>query len=342
MSQTTPFPPVVVLYTHSASLVRGEPQDIIADQDIVICAHAVEAALRELGLTVAMAPVTGEVEEALRDYPATEWVVFNLAEGVSGRLFEEVRIAWVLEAMGYRYTGSDATSLAITTHKARAKACLRSGGVATPDWRLFRDPAHVTDAALQGVEFPLFVKPVAEDASLGINAGAVVRTTAALRDRVADLVEHYRQAALAEVFVAGREFNLSLWGRAPSLLPLAEIDFGARLSTEERIVTFAAKWEPESDDFRNTPVTCPAEASPALCQRIADIAFAAWRVLGCSGYARVDLRVDGDGRPWVVEVNCNPCISPDAGFTRSARVGGYDYARMVERILLDALERYQE
>lgn len=324
---------VIVLYNQTDYLIKGEQRDLKADQGVIVCARAVADALTSAGLEVRSVPITGDVEQALAPYSPTEWVIFNLGEGLAGKLFEEVRIAWALEVMGYRFTGADAMALALTTHKARAKRALRRMGVPTPDWRLFTNPRQVTEEALSGLPFPLIVKPVAEDASLGISELSVVQSVEALRDQVHLLVERYRQAALVEQFVDGREFNISIWDDPPTVLPLAEVRFPAAKSLNERIVSFAAKWEEESIPYQNTPVTCPAEVSPVLAESITQTALDAWRALGCNGYGRVDMRIDQNGAPYVLEVNCNPDISPDAGFFRSASRAGYSYQEMVLHIL---------
>jgi D-alanine-D-alanine ligase len=151
---------------------------------------------------------------------------------------------------------------------------------------------------------------------------------------VAYVVERYRQAALAEQFIAGREFNVSLWGStSPEVLPLAEIDFSAFPDPLKRIVSFAAKWEENSFEYLNTPVRCPADVEPSLAERIRDVARRAWQAIGCRGYARVDIRLSESGIPYVIEVNCNPDISPDAGFFRAARAAGHTYQTMAEHIL---------
>jgi D-alanine-D-alanine ligase len=324
---------VAVLYNRTETLAKGEPGDLVADQGVELCAAAVLAALRESGVTVAEIPVRGDVEQATRPYPSREWIIFNLGEGYEGRLFEEARIAWALEAMGYRFTGADGAAMALSTHKARAKEALRRAGVRTPDWRLWRDAAQVSVAALGELAFPLIVKPVAEDASLGITGAAVVRDMAALRERVGYVVERYRQAALVEAFIAGREFNVSLWGDPPELLPLAEIDFTAFSDPTQRIVSFAAKWEEQSLEYKGTPVICPAVVEAPLAARLRETAQRAWEVIGGRGYGRVDIRVGADGVPYVLEVNGNPDLSPDAGFFRAAQAGGYTYAEMALHIV---------
>ncbi len=333
MSVLDQYPRIVVLYNQTEYLVKGEQKDLKADQGVIACAHAVADALSSASLSYVSVPLTGDVEKALAPYSPTEWVIFNLAEGLAGKLFEEVRIAWALEVMGYRFTGADAMALALTTHKARAKGVLRRAGVPTPDWRLFTNSQQVTEEALSGLTFPMIVKPVAEDASLGISECSVVQSLEALRDQVRVLVEHYRQAALVEQFIDGREFNVSIWDDPPTVLPLSEVHFPAAKSPSERIVSFSAKWEEDSIPYQNTPVTCPAEVSPELAEAITQTALHAWRALGCNGYGRVDMRIDQHDRPYVIEVNCNPDISPDAGFFRSASHAGYNYQEMVLHIL---------
>jgi D-alanine-D-alanine ligase len=325
-------PGVVVLYNASENLVKGEPKDLLAEQGVIACAQAVAEALQRAGYQVAQVPIYSDVESALVPYTPTQWIVFNLGEGLEGRLFEEARIAWALEAMGYCFTGSRGDAIAHSVHKAQAKTLLAANGVGTPPWCLFRHPDEV-DTLATDLLFPLIVKPVAEDASIGVGPDAVVHTVQALRQRVAYIVERYRQAALAEVFVAGREFNISLWGDPPQVLPLAEIDFSAFADSHVRIVSFAAKWEVDSFEYHHTPVLCPAPVDPDLGARIADTAWRAWAAMGCRGYARVDMRVSEEGTPYVVEVNCNPDLSPDAGFCRAARAAGYSYEDMVIHIL---------
>ena len=326
-------PRIVILHNHSEVLVKGELTDLRADQGVELCARAVAEALRAAGLEVMVAPITGDVEHALRAYSPLEWVIYNLGEGFEGRLFEEVRIAWALEAMGYRFTGSDAAALALSTHKARAKEALRRAGVPTPAWQVFCHPEQVTPEALAGLGYPLFVKPVAEDASLGITVDSVVHTHAALRARVGYIAERYRQAALVEAFVDGREINVALWGDPPEILPLSEVDFAGVESPYRRTVSFEAKWEPGSYGWEHSPVVCPARVERSLAERVHEVALRAWGAIGCKGYARMDLRVDRHGVPYVLEVNCNPDTSPDAGFFRSAEAGGYGYPEMVLRIV---------
>jgi D-alanine-D-alanine ligase len=325
-------PGVVVLYNVCEDLIKGEPRDLIADRGVIDCAEAIAESLVQAGYRVVKLPFSSEVELVLEHYPANRWIIFNLAEGLAGRLFEEARIAWAVEAMGYRFTGSDGVAISRSLHKARAKELLLTKRVATPAWWLFHHPDEVRAIAGE-LRFPLIVKPVAEDASIGLDSGAVVHTLAGLQERVAYVVERYRQTALAEDFIVGREFNISLWGDPPRVLPLAEIDFSDFSDPHERIVSFAAKWEQDSFEYHHTPVLCPAAVGVDLKNRIKSAAKRAWDAIGCRGYARVDMRIDEEGIPYVVEINCNPDLSPDAGFARAALTAGYSYQDMVVRIV---------
>jgi D-alanine-D-alanine ligase len=325
-------PGVAVLYNACHNLIKGEPEDRLADQGVVSCARAVSAAFQRVGYQVVQVPVHTDVEAALAPYPPTEWIVFNLGEGLEGRLFEEARIAWALEAMGYCFTGSGGNAIARSVHKARTKTLLSASGLNTPPWWLFRHPDEIH--SLTGdLVFPLIVKPVAEDASIGVGPDAVVHTAWGLCERVAYVVECYRQAALVEVFVDGREFNIALWGDPPQVLPLAEIDFAAFDDPYARIVSFAAKWEADSFEYHHTPVLCPASISPSLGDHVSDVARRAWVTIGCRGYARVDMRLGKNDMLHVLEVNCNPDLSPEAGFCRAAKAAGYSYEDMVVHIM---------
>jgi D-alanine-D-alanine ligase len=319
---------VVIVYNESMLLVKGEPQDLLAERGVIACAQTIAKALAS-SYRVDRVPMHSDIELALAPYPPTEWVVFNLGEGLDGRLFEEARIVWALEAMGYRFTGSGGDAMARSINKALAKERLTRAGIPTPPWRLLRDPAETVG----DLSFPAIVKPVAEDGSLGIGPEAVVHDLAGLRARVAHILTSYRQAALVEQFIIGRELNVSVWGNPPEVLPLAEIDFSAFPTPYERIVSFAAKWDTESFAYTHTPVICPAPIDGRLGNHIRELALAVWETFGCRGYARVDMRVDEQDIPFVIEVNCNPDLSPDAGFYRAARAAGYGYVAMVRKIL---------
>ena len=318
---------VLILYNQVDSIDRGEARDLVSAQGVEIAARAVEEALRPKH-EVACVPVPFDPTEVLADYEPGEWVVFNLLEGLGNRAELEPEAVAILERLGYRYTGSSAESIALCLDKARTKETLVSHGIPTPAYQVCAN-AEIEVC----VPLPAIVKPVAEDASLGIDDRAVVTTPEQLRKRVRYVVETYQQPALVEEFINGREFNIAVWGNgSPECLPLAEIDYSAFEDPLRRICSYAAKWEPERAEYHLTPVTCPAKVPRRLANRIRRVAVSAYEAVACQGYGRVDMRVR-DELPYVLEVNPNPDISPDAGFARAAEAAGYPYPEMSERIL---------
>jgi D-alanine-D-alanine ligase len=313
---------VLILYNDVQSVEKGEAKDLVSAQGVAIAARAVEEALRP-SHEVACLPVAFEPSEVLAAYDPGEWVVFNLLEGLGNRADLEPEAVAILEGLGFRHTGSGPDTMALCLDKASTKTLLETRGIPTPVFQVC-DQSDVEFA----VPLPAIVKPVAEDASLGIDDDAVVTTEDDLRRRVEYVVRTYREPALVEEFVEGREFNVALWGNGKAeCLPLAEIGEPLR-----RICSYAAKWDPERDEYYLTPVVCPADVDAGLAGRIRAIAVAAYEAAGCRGYARVDMRVRGR-QPYVLEINPNPDISPDAGFPRAALAGGHPYPQMVERIL---------
>ena len=324
---------IVVLYNASEQLIKGEDRDMLAEQGVIACAYAVKNALESTDLEVVLLAIDSEVELALDPFPPDQWLIFNLYEGLAGRLFDEARIAWALEAMGYCFTGSGGEAIARTTNKALAKSLLAVAGLPTPAWWLFRNSDDVDTSLSDELQFPLIVKPIAEDASSGITENAIVNTLGELKERVAYVVDCYHQAALAEKFVTGREFNVAIWGDQPEVLPVAEIDFSSFDDPCSQIVSFAAKWEQDAFEYHHTPSVCPADVDSALSRQITTLALQAWEIFNCKGYARVDMRVCQDQKPYILEVNCNPDISPEAGFHNAARTAGYSFEEMIKQIV---------
>lgn len=325
------FEGAVVLYNDTEQLIKGQAQDLIADQGVVLCARDVARALDEQGVQAILAPIREEAEQALAPFDPAKYLIFNLAEGLGGRLFEESRIAWLLETSGYYFTGSSGQAIALSTNKALAKSLLRKQGLPTPAWWLFHTPEDVS--ADTAYPFPLFVKPVAEDASIGIGNDSVVSDLQSLRERTAFVLENYRQSALAEQFIDGREFNVAVLGDPFDILPLAEIDFRKFDQPEEKIVNYAAKWLDDTFEFHHTPAICPADVTPALERQLSQTALAALELIGAKGYARVDFRVGEDGTPYILEINCNPDISRGAGFCNTVEKSGSDFNAMALKIL---------
>ncbi|HKD99515.1 MAG TPA: D-alanine--D-alanine ligase [Planctomycetota bacterium] len=298
------------------------------------CGEEAVDALRRTGHDAFLVLVRADARRAvaeLRERGAS--VVVNLVEELSGRAEGEIDFAERLEEAGLPFTGSRANVLRLTLDKAEAKRALAARGVPTPRWTAI--PESDLAAAAAWSIFPAIVKPSREDGSLGIDRESVCDGASALLDRVARVHGTFRQPALVEEYVEGRELNVAMLEGAA--LPIAEIEFGE--SDGPKIVTFAAKWSSGSEDDLATRPVCPARIPHDLEARVREMAGRVFQGLGIRDYGRVDVRVDADGHPFVLEANANPDLSASAGFARSARVAGIDATRLWAHLVQLALTR---
>ncbi|MBV8759544.1 MAG: D-alanine--D-alanine ligase [Deltaproteobacteria bacterium] len=331
---------IVVLYNTDFDEEQSkQTPDLTSVRD---SAKAIAVALHESGHTVELTGVHGvEVYAVLeRLHRARPDLLFNLCESMDNDARNEPTFAGLLDLFKIPYTGADLLALASCLHKHRTKEILTAHHVPTPAYRLLR-----TDADLAGLAFdrPWFVKLAHEDASLGITEANVCRTPAALAARTRELWAEFREPVLAEHYIEGREVNVTVFGWRESLevLPLHEIDFAAMPSDRPRIVSYAAKWDESHVDYAGTKPVPVQNLAPAVAADIERVAKAAFRAVDLRDYGRVDLRVDAAGTPWVIDVNPNPDISPDAGVARAAAAAGMPYPKMVARIAELALARYR-
>ncbi|MFH1651146.1 MAG: GNAT family N-acetyltransferase [Chloroflexota bacterium] len=312
---------------------RGEDSAVL---DVLESVSAVDLSLNELGYEVRRVPLLLPLEQAEGKLRAIEAdVVFNLFEGFCGYPETEAAVPEMLAALGIPFTGCPGAALRQALDKAGTNALLRAHGVDTPAFQVLT-PETVTAFRLS---FPCIVKPRGEDASHGLSAKSVVHDAAALREQVAYISRGYGGQALVEEFIDGREFNVTVLGNSSlNVLPVSEINYALPPGVP-RIITFAGKWQPDSPDFQGTKVICPAEISAETVERVRATALQTFRLLGCRGYARVDLRWDGRDRLGVIDVNPNPDISPHAGAIRQAARAGMDYTRFIGKIVQLALEK---
>ncbi len=303
-------------------------------------ASAIAGALNASGFRATTQTLRGtEVFDVLPSLRGTD-LVFNLCEAMAGDSRNEPTFVGLLDLFGIAYTGADLLGLASCLYKQRAKDILIGRGVSTPPYRLL-EATTLDDPSLDALDYPWFVKLVHEDASVGITEANVVRSAAELRARGRELIEQYKQPVIVERYVEGREINVTLIGNGahPRVLPLHEIDFAAMPSDRPRIVSYAAKWDEAHVDYEGTKPVPLRDASPAMVEAVERVARAAWHALGLRDYGRVDLRVDAAGVPWVIDVNPNCDISPDAGVARSAKVAGMTYPQLIELIAMTAWAR---
>ena len=327
---------VLIVYNIVQKLEKGEEDDIFAEQEIILVEQDIEKALQQHGHTTQAVPIIDDIWSPLKKYDPNEWIIFNLCESFRNKSYLEPYIISVFEHLGFRYTGSDRRTLSNCLNKARAKEILQAHGIPTARFQIFT-PWTIS----RQIDYPLFVKPVSEDASIGISLNSVVQDDKSLRRQVRYLWEMYHQPALVEEFLEGREFNVTVLGNEdPHVLPLSEINFNRIANPFQRIVSFRAKWVSTSPEYIHTPPTCPAKVSGTLKTRIEDIARRAYLAMGLHDYGRVDIRVK-NGLPFVLEVNPNADLSPDAGIARASRIAGMTYADLADEIVLLAARRHR-
>ncbi len=311
-----------------------------SDAGVLDQVRAVEAALARLKIPSRVAGVANLADVPAVLSAASENVVFNLVEGFHSRPSDSNYVPALAAAYGKAATGNDSPALALSLNKWHAKCVLLAHDVPCPPGVIVPVGSPVPRAALP--PGPYIVKPLLADASEGIDAYSVVRSRGkALSAAVARVHHEFAHEALVETLVGHREINVSVLQQRSELLvlPLAEIDFCAFGDDRPRIVGYSAKWLPDTFEYQNTPRVIPAPLSAAVAARVTRCALAAWRALGCRDYARVDMRLDDKGRPFVLEVNTNPDITPDAGFAAALEAARISYDSFVKTLVDNALSR---
>ncbi len=320
--------------------------DLKSELGLLQVAQGVAEALREYH-QVSLLPFTGDVillGEHLRALKPD--VAFNLFEGAYGFSKSEVFVPITLDLLQIPYTGSPAKTLETCVQKSLTKKILLRRSVPTPRFQVFDIGAAIETE----LTFPIFVKPECEDASLGISNDSVVYTQSQLEKQVETIWQKFSQPALCEEFIDGREFNVAILGDsdyeqtighpfAPKVLPISEISFTTMPDGYQRIVSYNAKWQESSVEYQATQPLCPAAIDLKLELELKQLALRTFNALGCRDYARIDFRYSNDGKLYVIDVNPNPDISPDAGLARSAQAAGYDYNRLIQTIADFALNR---
>jgi D-alanine-D-alanine ligase len=314
--------------------------DRFAEWDDPETIAAVEAALSLAGDVIRL--------EADQDFPARLQatrpdIVFNIAEGLHGPN-REAHVPAICEFYDTPYTGSDPLALGLGLDKRRSKEVFAAAGVPVPAGLVVTSPAE-RQAALR-VPLPVMVKPLFEGSSKGIPEAALCESADDVLARVDRVLEEYRQPALVEEFLPGREFTCAIIGNGITAraLPLVEIRFDALPAGAKPIYGYEAKWIWDTPE-RPLPIfRCPASVDGALSAAVCDTALAAFHALGCRDWARVDLRLDEAGTPRVLEINPLPGVLPDPDqnscFPKAARAAGMSYDAMILEVLDAGLRRY--
>ena len=308
-----------------------DPPDAATELDTEETISALESAIRANGhKTVRIGNARSLLQLAMDDDLDVD-LVFNISEGIDGRS-REAQVPAILELLGIPYTGADALTMAVSLDKGMSKKIFRSERVPTPDWFVAPSVAEIDEWE---VEFPLFVKPIHEGTAKGVTAQSLVGDMRSLRRQVSRILKTYRQPALVEEYLPGREFTTGILGNGSATV-LGTMEVIVADPEEDHIYTGASKAEFD----KKVQYRPGREIEPALRRRVEAVALAAHRALECRDFSRVDIRCDAQGRPCCLEVNPLAGLNPrtsDLAFIASFE--GRSYEELIGRILSEAIGR---
>lgn len=327
---------VAVVHNEVADHDAPDTRDVLQQVDAVIVALM---ALGHEAFSLACTLDLGRIKQQLTRLKPQ--LVFNLVESLGGHGSLIHLFPFLLEALHLSYTGSAAEVIRLTSHKTAAKKMMRRAGLPTPDWVEFNGAAgRVWPGKKASGSKVWIIKSLWEHASVGLGTDSLLQGISddMLQAEMAKRAHALGGACFAEEFIDGREFNLSILAGegGPMVLPPAEIRFEGFDPAKPRIVDYRAKWDESSFEYHHTPrqfVFSPGDGP--LLKTLQELAQNCWEVFGLRGYARVDFRVDDDGQPWILEVNANPCLSPDAGFAAALARAGMPFNDAMAAILTD-------
>jgi D-alanine-D-alanine ligase len=297
---------IAITYNLKRNPAKDVPDDFYIECDGESTISSIEKAIRKAGFK------TARIEADDKAYPKLKKMrpdfVFNIAEGLKGKS-RESQIPAMLELLQIPYTGSDPTTLSIGLNKAMTKEILIQNKVPTPAFQVF----YKADEKLsRKLRFPLMVKPLYEGSSKGIKDDCLVKNDAELRKKLNEIIDAYEQPALVEEFLPGREFTVAVIGNEePLALPIREIVFDNLPEGANPIYSYEAKWVWDTKENPIDVGVCPAKLSPYLRRRIEKIVIQTYKALNVRDWCRIDLRLGKNKRPYIIEINPLPGISPD-------------------------------
>lgn len=304
-------------------------------------------AIRQNGYRVACVNVKDDLEKLLAAVTLYEpALIFNLVEYIYDDETLEPAVAALYDLLGVPYTGSPPQALATCQNKYRTKILLDYEGLPTSPFFVASPGRRVPNPAEFDMDYPIIVKPAREDASGGIETSSVVLDYEQLVTRCEYVFREFEQPALCEEYIEGREIHAAILGNNPPVvLPLFEMEFDDSEFNPEgewrpQIISYNAKWDPHSKAFYTMDSVCPPEdLEPEVEQRIKEVAVEAFKLLGCRDYARVDMRVDEEGDPFILEVNPNPDLADGSAYVMCAEASGRSYAQIIGDIVRLGLAR---
>ncbi len=331
---------VGLTYNLKKEAEAGVPSDFYAECDEIETVESVKAALLERHEEVVMIEADEEAYEKLRK--TRPEMVFNMAEGIWGES-RESQMPAIMEMLRIPYTGSSPLTLALCLNKARAKEVLSHYGIPTPRFVVAESQSLEVERHLT---FPMIVKPLFEGSSKGIKNDSIVSSREELKARVATIVNEYKEPALVEEYIDGREFTVALLGNGRDLktLPIVEINYSCLPEGVNHIYSYEAKWVLDKPENPLNIFSCPADVNERLKKAIENVARDAFRALDVKDWCRIDIRLDSNGTPHILELNPLPGILMDPNcnscFPKAARAAGMTFGGLVNAVVDAARERY--
>lgn len=321
---------------HNQPLAKGEP-NWESSADVMVQVEAISSALIELGHGPVALPFTRDLAGFISGLRQAEVeVVFNLCESVDEDPHLIGHPAAVLELLDVPFTGSSSMAITVSTDKLLVKRVMAAAGIRTTPF--FGYEGGDLPKPLE-LKFPLIMKPRWQDASIGIDQESIITGAKGLKKILADYFLRFGPLVVEE-YIEGREFNVSLLGDPLArIMPLAEIDFSDFPPDLFQIVGYRAKWDESSAEYRTTRRVFPDDLSKDFARSIRRVARECFKIFGLRDYGRIDMRVDYRGRINVLEVNANPCLSPDAGFAAAVAQADLGYRGMIGELVSQVSRR---
>lgn len=330
---------ILILYNLATVLKKGSERDLACEQEINIIVPLMVEALRKYGHEVDTLLASLDLWDELTRRKGSFELLVNLAEGFGGANSNELFVPAMLEALDVPFTGAPFRTYVFAYDKWKASRLLSTYGIPIPQRQLFypRQPKERID-----LKFPVIIKPVQEDASLGITYDSVVLKAEDLVERVERVFNLYHQPALVEEFIDGREISVGCLGNRPDVhvFPPLEFTFSSSVSPLKRIRSYEYKWDGGKEAMER------AKLSDDLVLKLEEYTKIAFLALDCRDYARMDYRLTDKGEIFLLEVNCNPGIGPNTHglnntLTMMAGFDGYSFESFIARIVQIASERYK-
>lgn len=330
--------PVSIFPIYNGKPVRSEPEGTdLSEKSFLRELNIIRDSLSEFFTVVDTLAIDRNVQKSINSINKFKPdVIYNFVESVEGISSYEWCMAGLFELLGFEYTGCNPASLGNCLKKDRTKNILNAQGIKTPEHIILKPNSRFTKKEIT-IKYPAIIKLLTEDASIGISEYSVVNNYTELRKQFNFLVKTYKQDLILEEYIKGRELNIAVLGN--SVLPVSEINFKGLPKELPRIVTYDSKWIAESEYYKHTKPICPAILSEKIKNKINSISLNSFKALECRDYARIDIRLNKNNVPYVIEVNPNPDISTDSGFSRAAAAAGISHKELLITIANFALSR---